>query len=77
LPAYLDDLPLADRLVEYPATDPVARLEHERTDARRRQLPRRHQPGQPGAHDRDVGLELFGHGRLSIASFLPAELAIN
>jgi hypothetical protein len=48
-------------MVEQPPADPLPRLQHQRPHSRPNQLPRRNQPSQPGAHDRDVGLELLGH----------------
>ncbi len=54
LPAELHHLAIADRLVEHPAPDPVAGLHHEYLAARRGQLARGHEPGQPGAHHNEL-----------------------
>ena len=54
LGADLDHLAVADRLVQRPAADPVAGLEHDHVAAGGAQLAGRRQPGEAGADDDDV-----------------------
>ena len=58
LPAQLDHVlgPLADRMVQGPASDPVPRLEHPHLEAGRGQLTRRGQPGEARTDDNDVAV---------------------
>ena len=56
LGADLDHLAVADRLVERPAADPVARLEHDHVAAAGAQLARRREPGEPGPDDDHIGI---------------------
>jgi hypothetical protein len=57
LAADLDDLAVAEFVVERPAAGAVARLEDHHRRARGGQLACRRQPGEPRADDYDVGLE--------------------
>ena len=57
----LDDLAVADRMVERPPADPLARLEHDHLAPRGGQLACRAEPGEAGADDDHLGLEMvFG-----------------
>ena len=58
LPAPLDDVTSADRVIERPAADAIPRLEHADCRARCVQLPRRRQPRQPRPDDRHVHLAI-------------------
>ena len=55
LAADLDDLAVADLMVEHAPADAVTRLEHHAVDPLGGELPRGRQPGQPGSDHDDVG----------------------
>ena len=63
LGADLDHLAVADRLVQRPAADPVAGLEHDRLAACGVQRAGRREPGEPGAdHDHVRVARVSSHG---------------
>ena len=56
LTADLDDLPAADLLVEDPPANAVERLEHDDRATGGHELARRHEAGEPGSDDEEVGV---------------------
>ena len=68
LAADLDHLAVADLLVEQPAADPVARLDHDRLCPGGEEPTGGDEPGEPGADDRDVSLDRLADARLDAPS---------
>jgi hypothetical protein len=61
--AALGHVPLADRVVQVPPTDPAAGLEDADRDLVPAQLAGGRQPGQPGPDDPHINLANGGRGR--------------